>query len=408
MNESAHNPIGGALRPVDGQPTESVGFNMEDFKDVLASAPGVLLANQTSARKCVEYGNTLIEKAKAAPENNYYAEVSSFVAKAKKTLAVTNENRKPFTVLLDKVKKCFTESENGIKDVIQRATAVMDEYARREAEEKRKREEEALRKQEAANARIRIEQEMTVQIENRFLKMVDDSKRSLLALLSNATLETLNLKQASVDGFPVEFPQDFIDISGLLVNSVFVTAEEQTRMADGILARKMDGYRNTYREEVAAYREIILSRFPSKRAELEEMQKADEAKRAELEALRQQREAEEEARRQREAEEARNRAAQEAEMQANAQRLSATIDNQASLFAQPAVNAKETIRVEVKHAAGYLLLAQLWFENEGKDMPLDKVEKMTFKRIAAWAEKVADEKRVQSEFVKYETVYKAK
>lgn len=397
----------GALRPMNDQQTEAVGFSVDDFKVVMSDAPGVLLANQNSARKCVEFGNALIERAKNNLTQPVYTELSAFIAKAKKTLDVTNGNRKPFTVLLDKVKKCFTESENNIKDIITKAEGLRNEYVKREKEAEQARRLEALRKQEEANARIRIEQDLTVLIDELFLSTVESAKQMLLYSLTKATLANIDKLHDDV----ANYRTDTLTSAALTVAPIpsqYVPAEEQKEIIGRIVESKIFGYKETYKSEISSYKEVILSRFPSKRRELEEMQQADEAKRAELEALQKQREAEERARQQREAEAARNRAAQEAEMKANARKLSATIDNQSSLFAQPTVNAKETVRIEVTHAAGYMLLAQFWFENEGKNMPLDKVEKMTFKRIAAWAEKVADTKRVQSEFVKYETVYKAK
>lgn len=395
------------LPAVNNGATEAVGFNVNEFKEVMESAPGVLLANQNSARKCVEFGDNLIKRAKQDITPAVYADLTAFIAKAKKTLDVTNGNRKPFTVLLDKVKKCFTESENNIKDVITRAGAWRDEYVRREAELEQARKMEAMRKQEAVNARIRIEQQHTVNIDEKFLAAVEAAKQILTTALTGATLANIDTLHDEV----AKYPTDTLTTASLTVAPIpsqYVTEEEQSQMINRIIEAKMYGYRETFKSEISSYKEVILSRFPSKRKELEDMQRADDAKRAELEALRKQREAEEEARRLREAEEARNRAAQQAELEANAKRLSATIDTQSSLFAQQTVQAKETVRIEVTHPAGYLLLTQLWFEEEGNKLPLDKFEKVTFKRIAAWAEKVADEKQVKSEFVKYETVYKAK
>jgi hypothetical protein len=55
-------------------------------------------------------------------------------------------------------------------------------------------------------------------------------------------------------------------------------------------------------------------------------------------------------------------------------------------------------------------LTQLWFEHEGKTLPVDKFEKMTFERIKSFCEKHAakTEELIQSKLIEYETIYKAK
>ena len=122
------------------------GMEMARFTDIMQSAPAVLSSNRQSADNCVRFGRNLLENERQAGMTPALDEqMARFIVKARKTLEKTNEMRKPFTVLLDEVKKRFTAAENDIKGIQSEVQARRNEYATRLAEEKAREEREAER-----------------------------------------------------------------------------------------------------------------------------------------------------------------------------------------------------------------------------------------------------------------------
>jgi hypothetical protein len=138
----------------------------------------------------------------------------------------------------------------------------------------------------------------------------------------------------------------------------------------------------------------------------EEKRKQDAAIEAQKELDRQE---EEKKKLEESAEQARLNAEAEAQIKASGQRAGALVDTQADLFSQ-APKVKEGYSIQVLNQAAYLLLAQFWFEKEGKTLASDKFEAMTFSRIKVFCEKWAakNEEFIESKLIKYEPIYKAK
>ena len=386
------------------------GMEMARFTDIMQSAPAVLSYNRQSADNCVRFGRNLLENERQAGMTPALDEqMARFIVKARKTLEKTNEMRKPFTVLLDEVKKRFTAAENDIKGIQSEVQARRNEYATRLAEEKAREEREAEARRMLEEERIRVRKELEAGLRGVFLERVVRRKKEMMEYASTATRSDIEAREREVQSYHPDYTDEAIrgDIDLLRVPSRMVSEAEQEAMKRELLALP-NTRREEYNDELELYKTLVLERFAERRKELDEMERADEAKRKEMEALQARRRQEEEERLRKEQAEAEAKARQEAEVRAQAAKLKNTIDTQASLFAEPKRNDKEAFRVKVSHPAGYMLLAQMWFEDEGKDMPLEKFEKVTFKRIAAWAEKVAGEKRVESPFVEYETVHVAR
>lgn len=111
----------------------------------------------------------------------------------------------------------------------------------------------------------------------------------------------------------------------------------------------------------------------------------------------------------REAEQSKQRAEADAAVAATGQAVNAMVDTQSNLF-QEAPKVKESYNITLLNPAGYLQLVSFWFENEGKNLPNDKIENMTFGRIKSFCEKYAikNDVTIESPLISYEPVYKAK
>jgi flagellar biosynthesis GTPase FlhF len=75
------------------------------------------------------------------------------------------------------------------------------------------------------------------------------------------------------------------------------------------------------------------------------------------------------------------------------------------------VKAIEGYEIEVVNPAGWLQIAQFWFQNEGIKCSNDEIEKKTFKQMKAFCEKWYKKNGatgLSSPYIKYNEVFKAK
>ena len=174
-------------------------------------------------------------------------------------------------------------------------------------------------------------------------------------------------------------------------------------------------------EEDAARRAAIEKANAEEKERLEaEAAEARRKEEARLEELRKQQQEAEQARLKREAEEA-EKLKQEAEENARKSAEELEIKKQGditmTLFeqeahiatAEPTPETRQGFVITVTHAVGYTQLFAFWFEREGKNLGLDKLEKTSLGQIKSWCEKHAHktEEKINSQFIKYEVSFKA-
>jgi hypothetical protein len=153
----------------------------------------------------------------------------------------------------------------------------------------------------------------------------------------------------------------------------------------------------------------LKDKVPSKRRELEAIAKADEAEKASIAAEQSKLEEAEKASITADEEAERKEAEAAAAVRASAQTASAIVYSSASLFAATP-EVKTGYRITVSSTAAYLIIAQFWFEKEGKTLPVEKLEKVTFDRMRRFCEDYAvkNEEFIDNKMVRYEPTYKAK
>ena len=75
----------------------------------------------------------------------------------------------------------------------------------------------------------------------------------------------------------------------------------------------------------------------------------------------------------------------------------------------PQIESKVSLEIEILHPAAYVQVFQLWFENEGKNLPIDKIGNTKISQMVAWAEKFATKggDKIVSKFLNYKDSFKA-
>jgi hypothetical protein len=164
-----------------------------------------------------------------------------------------------------------------------------------------------------------------------------------------------------------------------------------------------------YSSELSVLKRELVDKKQSKKSELEAIEKAGEQERARLEEERKQREETERAKLEAETKEAQEKAAAEAAVKASAATAAAIVDTQAAV-ASETPQVKEGYEIKTLNVAANVLIFQMWFENEGKNLPQEKIDKFTMERMRRFCETHALKtgELIENKTIEYRPIYKAK
>ena len=419
-------------------------FNPQQFSESIATAPSVLEANRMSVIKAKEAGQAMLDTIEGSGMTDELdAAANDLQVKIKKTYDTLQDRRKPMTQLLDQLKKEFTglEAEIDPKNPLShfaRIQTYRNNFAQKKLEEQKRRDAEAKAKLERDKEMADYRAKCEVAVHAHFNNALTLKLSNLTGLLNTATLETIDQNAQLIIAFPEEYPQSYHNQATL--GGVFYMYLKDADMQPVLQQVKDETFselNRRYAEEVRKAKDDLSLRVPARRNELNEIAEA-QRKQAEAEAAaKAAKDAEEADRLAKEAEDAKAEAeakekeaadrkqqedakaeaeaaerAKEAERQAEANKQAATMQSlfDATADAQaPTANAKEAYEIIVKNNAGYLLLAQFWFEKEGMKATAEDIEKKTFKQIRAFCEKWAlkNDELIKSPYIEYKEVAKA-
>lgn len=440
---------------------------IEKSLDVLKTGHQILIANQARKEKALEVGRNILS---AIEETGMTTELderaNKYLSNISKANTEMKADRAPVTQIMDQLKKMYTEVENDIdskkpETIPSKIQAHRDRFAKEvaaEAERKRIAAEEAAQK---AKAIIDIRYQMESSFANQFNDILLNRKSKVSNAFNAITLENFESKSEGLKNATFSF--DLNSINDLPINSALsnkISADELLAIEDEVIQNKMPDAISNYQAEMELLKEELIEKLPSKLSELQEQKRLNdeaeaEAKRAVIaEQKRQEQiskanakekkrlEAEAEIERQKEkdrqaeikkmqevaAEEKRKREAEESERlmresedQKRQAELDADIKKQGEqtmvMFEQeaamadtaPAPETRQGYDIQVLHPVGYTQIFAFWFENEGKNLPVDKIGNTKLDQMKSWAEKHAQKvgAKIDSKFLKYEESFKA-
>jgi len=442
-------------------------LEVEKLQQIVATAPEILQSNITSKTKCIEAGEKLIELAKANMNDVYDEQLAVFLIKAKKTVDSMNERRKPFTQIITAVSKQFTTLEGELKPIMDQVQEMRNAYATVKMNLKIETDKAAQLLLEKEKEIIAIRQLCDVEMGTFFSNCITKTRVEIAEYFNELTLETIEEAGTVLSTTSTNFDSRYVLPSTLIQDEPCIklcSANDVSKIISEVLSLNYSPKKYEYTREIQSTLKEYSDKLPSKKAELEEIQKAEleekALKEAQLKAeqeekIRQQEMArantEEKARLaeiqrladiekgrlaeiQRLADEEKQRLAdivtkrledekkelesqqlarevkaqEDAAIAASASTAGAMVD--AAVMTSETTNVKEGYSIQLKSTAGYLLLVQFWFEKEGKTLAIDKFEKMTFDRIKRFCEAYAikNDETIESPLLSYEPVYKAK
>lgn len=501
-----------------------------ELTQLMEKAPEVLEANKTSNSKALIAGRKLLDQAKQIGMNPQLDElIADFVKKGKITLKNMNEKRAPFTQMMTMVAKEFTGLENEVKEIVDEAQKIRDDFAAKVMKERQEAERLATLKLAKDNEKIEIEKNYRIAHSEKYTDYLLNFKTSKMNWFNELTLETIDLAEASIKSMLNVLSDSAFLFSITLQSSIYHTPEEVKAIIGDIQMEITYNSMSDFRRNIETFQRELIDTIPTKKNQLLEAKATadrQEAERVEAERKRQEAEAErkrleteakkaeqekvgkiklafdrlvfactgyipqredlsseyidqvkdlgsksvdvieyeykalkdeymiipsvfslavslektetervnrEKAEAERKRQEAERAEAERKRQEAEAEKLrieseikqkdaqaeafvtaagqsaSAYVDTQAMLF-EEAPKVKEGYSIKVLNPAAYLLIIQFWFEKEGRNLPMDKIEGKSIAQMKAFCEKhaVKTEELIVSPLLKYEPIYKAK
>lgn len=382
--------------------------------EIIHRAPAILEDNTTRHDKAIHAGQNMLAQAELGMNDNLDSIMSQYLDKVRLTYKTINENRKPFTQIVQEVVKRFTSLESDLDpasktNIFFQIQTKRNQYAAAKIAEQQKREQEAREKLEKEKEKISIESFAENSLRQAVASYTAEFKRKMMNIFETLTLQNVDhgaeqfagIEQINPALLPMPQTPNYTYTKPEEVAMILV----EKRNNEILIAELKEGYR----KEVVALRTELIDKLPSKKAELQAIAQAGaaEAERLKLEAENRKIEAAKKLA-QEEADKAKQ-AQEDALAKEQAAQLDATVNVQAELF-QEAPKVKEGCEIIVKNNAAWQLIFAFWWEREGKTLPTEKIEKMTLLRMKAFCENQAVKtgEEISSGLIEYKITYKAK
>ena len=370
----------------------AIASSAENVGVIVRSTPENYSKNQLSCDRCRMAGERLLDEIRTNGMSDELDQtVAKYLEKTRRTVKEMNGRRAPVTQLFDQVRKEFTALENDIDPtktgtVPYQLQQLRNHYAakKREQEEARRRAEEAHRLAEMARSKYRTD--CIEDYKAKFNDLLNTRVNELTELNSKVTLQTIKTVYDTVAAFATELPADWRPSTS--VRQPFnLTPEESRKIRAEVMESLLGQFSRQFRAEIGDYRQDILDRLPSKKAELERAAKANAAEAARIKAELAQREAAEAARKEAERKEREQEEAKKAEaIKANTEAVDLFNLAQVSAY-QP--KTKVTKKINVTAPSGYMQVLSMWWAKEGSSLPKQDLDRI-FKKMITFCEKLAN------------------
>ena len=378
----------------------AIASSAENVGVIVRQTPENYNKNQLSCGRCRMAGEQLLASVREVGMSDELDQhIAKYLEKTRRTVREMNERRAPVTKLFDQVRKEFTTLESEI-DPAKAGTVpfqlqqLRNQYAawKREQEEARRRAEEEQRQAEMARTKYRAD--CVDDYKFKFNDLINTRINELTALDRSVTLENYQAVCDTVSAFAVELPADWCPASSVR-QPYNLTTDEASQICGEAMRGLIGQFAEQYKSEIGDYRQDILDKLPSKKAELERVAKADAAEAERIKAEMARREAAEAARKEAE------RIAREQEEAKMAEALKANSEA-VGLFrlaqaAAPAYQpkAKVTKKIRVTSYSGYMQVLSMWWAKEGCNLSKEELDKI-FKKQITFCEKIANK---EGEFI---------
>lgn len=389
---------------------------MENSLETFRGAKEILIANQQRVTKAENFGNDLIAliNSGGGMTAEFDVQCNNFLVKVKKTYDLTNDSRKPITQILDEIKKVFTALETkidpkGKDNVYTKVVTLRNAFAKLVAEEQRKKEEAAQIQLKKDQERITLISEVEKKLADYFNDYLFQFKLKVTNAFEEITLENFTAKSDGLSKLKCSYAYEHFIAFKPTVTAIYNSDKEIGNIITNAVTGKFNGFASQYEKEITQLKSSLIARLPSKKTELDELAKAGEKKRLELEEQQKERQKQDQLRLAKEAEESKTKANQAIDTNKVTQETQALFNKEAAVVVDtPAPETRQGYEMTVTHQMGYMEIFAFWFEREGKNLPIDKLGKTSLDQMKSFCEKHAHKtnEKIESKFLKYEQTYK--
>lgn len=392
----------------------SLIISPENLTPVIQSAPAILTSNRERTENAKKAGLSLIEKMKEGINETLYKQGLEYIGKVKKTIEYINDQRKPITQLLSEVSKAFTTLEAELDE--KRADTVpfkvqkaLNDYAQEQLKIKQEQERQAALKLKMENAKIEIKADLAGKLNNYFYNLMALHINYMNKIWAEITLENFDQVTTAILNANAEFNESMLNAFKYeLPYGSLVQLSEMLQIKDELIKTKSPEFKEIYSANYKSRKDQIELEFNSKFEELQRIANAnaEEAKRLKAEAEERERKTQENLKKKQQEE--LERANMQEAVEKEAQKINTLFDVTAEVTA-PAISMKATYELEIKNVAGWMSVISFWFENEGKSMTIEQLEKkFSFARKFAETQYNKKDQKINSPFLVYKQVAKAK
>lgn len=383
----------------------AIASSAENASLIIRNTPESFRDNRQSHDNCIAACKNLLDEIlQNGMTDELDQKAAKYLDRTRKTIKAMNERRSPVTKLFDRVRAEFTNLENEIDPSKAGSIPYQIQQQRNQYAAKLRAEEEARLQAEEARRQAELARKQYASAclddyKAKFNDLVVSRINELTDLNSSVNLDNYKAVLDTVTGYVDELPAEWCPPSS--VRMPFNLTPETTRqIRNDTLQSLLLQFAEQFKSEIGDYRQEILDKLPSKKAELERAAKAsaDEAKRIADEIKR--REAADLARKEAERVAREREEAKKAEVQkANSDAATLFDLSQAATQAyQP--KAKVTKKIRIVNTAGYMQIISMWWAKEGSRMTDDELTKI-FKKQITFCEKLANK---EGEFISDESV----
>jgi hypothetical protein len=387
----------------------------ENIETIVSAAPQLYQDNKVSRKRCISAGQKLLDAvSQQGMTDELDQQIASYIEKSRKTVKKMNELRSPVTKLFDDIRKEFTGMENDIDPtkagtIPYQLQQVRNKYAAKKREEEERRRCEEMARQQAEQARKRLRQDVDDDFNKQFTAMLNASINALTNLDNSVTLANYDEIAKKVSEYAVNLPEDFLyNLRTTIRIPAGITVDEVRKVeieTKGMLAKK---FTEMYSCEMQDNKDYILDRLPSKKANLERIEKANAEEAARIKAEMEERIRKEAAAK----EEDRKRKEEEERVKAEMERKSSEMEG---LFGMQAVvqgyapKVKVAQKIELLNPDGIMVILGTWWSKEGCTLTVEELTKM-FKKQITFCEKLANKDGIyiEDESVNYVEDVKAR
>lgn len=388
-----------------------------ELQEIAIKTNSILTENTGRVQRALKAGEILLQAIEQNGMNDDIDEqCNTYLVASRKTLAHISEQRKPVTQLFDNIKKLFTEQEAELDPkkgtYYPKIQAYRDAWAAHKYELQRKAEEEARRKLAVDKEKA----ELATKVSTDFYQWLEDyltkHLQGMSNILNSATLETIKEVETKIYTYKAIFETEWANAFNPQIRVAYISAEESKQIIEESKKDVLMKFREVFSQRTRDHKDDVLRQLPSKERELKAIAEAEanDKKQAELlKAEQKKREQDEADRLKREAAEREQKQKDDAKLKEEESKMNSLFDAQAQISgSDEPKNVRKSLEIVIKHPKAYTQIFMFWFEKEGINLPIDKLERYTLQRMQSFCESWATKEgeTIESPYVEYREAIK--